>query len=118
MGGRKYARRWLKASHLVVRRSRGGRPMSERIYNVLFLCTGNSARSILAESILRKDGGGRFTAFSAGSSPKGVVNPLAFKTLEALEYPTDGLRSKSWNEFAVAGAPVMDFVITVCDDAS
>jgi arsenate reductase len=91
---------------------------AHRPFNLLFLCTGNSARSILAESILRKDGGGRFNAFSAGSKPKGVVNPLALKTLEALEYPTEGLRSKSWHEFAVPGAPAMDFVITVCDDAN
>jgi arsenate reductase (thioredoxin) len=92
--------------------------MSEQIYNVLFLCTGNSARSVLAESILRKDGRGRFQAFSAGSQPKGEVNPFAIKVLESLDYPTDGLRSKSWQEFAVAGAPVMDFVFTVCDSAA
>ena len=92
--------------------------MTEQIYNVLFLCTGNSARSVLAESILRKDGRGRFQAFSAGSQPKGEVNPFAIKVLESLDYPTDGLRSKSWQEFAVAGAPVMDFVFTVCDKAA
>jgi arsenate reductase (thioredoxin) len=92
--------------------------MSEQIYNVLFLCTGNSARSVLAESILRKDGRGRFQAFSAGSQPKGEINPFAIKVLENLDYPTDGLRSKSWQEFAVAGAPVMDFVFTVCDSAA
>jgi arsenate reductase (thioredoxin) len=92
--------------------------MTEQIYNVLFLCTGNSARSVLAESILRKDGRGRFQAFSAGSQPKGEVNPFAIKVLESLDYPTDGLRSKSWQEFAVAGAPVMDFVFTVCDSAA
>jgi arsenate reductase len=92
--------------------------MSNRIYNVLFLCTGNTARSILAESILRKDGAGRFNAFSAGSQPKGTVNPLALKVLAALDYPTEGFRSKSWDEFAVAGAPKMDFVFTVCDDAA
>jgi arsenate reductase len=92
--------------------------MTEQIYNVLFLCTGNSARSVLAESILRKDGRGRFQAFSAGSQPKGEVNPFAIKVLESLDYPTDGLRSKSWQEFAVAGAPVMDFVFTVCDNAA
>ena len=87
--------------------------MSERIYNVLFLCTGNSARSILAESILRKDGRRHFRAFSAGSRPKGTVNPLAIKVLNSLDYPTDGLRSKSWEEFAAPDAPVMDFVFTV-----
>ena len=92
--------------------------MTEQIYNVLFLCTGNSARSVLAESILRKDARGRFQAFSAGSQPKGEVNPFAIKVLESLDYPTDGLRSKSWQEFAVAGAPVMDFVFTVCDNAA
>ena len=92
--------------------------MSDRIYNVLFLCTGNSARSILAESILRKDGQGRFRAFSAGSEPKGQVNPFALKVLASLDYPTDGMRSKSWSEFAVPDAPVMDFVFTVCDNAA
>ena len=92
--------------------------MTEQIYNVLFLCTGNSARSVLAESILRKDGRGRFQAFSAGSQPKGEINPFAIKVLESLDYPAGGLRSKSWQEFAVAGAPVMDFVFTVCDSAA
>jgi len=92
--------------------------MSERIYNVLFLCTGNSARSILAESILRKDGRQHFRAFSAGSQPKGKVNPFAIKALRSLDYPTDDLRSKSWEEFARADAPVMDFVFTVCDNAA
>ena len=92
--------------------------MAERIFNVLFLCTGNSGRSILAESILRKLGAGRFAAFSAGSHPKGVVNPFALKVLESLEYPTDGLRSKSWEEFSRPGAPTMDFVFTLCDDAA
>jgi len=92
--------------------------MSGPSYNVLFLCTGNSARSILAEAILRKEGAGRFVAFSAGSLPKGEVNPFAIKALAAHEYPTDGLRSKSWNEFAEVGAPGMDFVFTVCDQAA
>lgn len=92
--------------------------MSNRIYNVLFLCTGNTARSILAESILRKEGRGRFNAFSAGSQPKGVVNPVALKVLRDYDYPTDGLRSKNWNEFAFPDAPVMDFVFTVCDNAA
>jgi len=92
--------------------------MSERIYNVLFLCTGNTARSILAESILRKDGRAHFRAFSAGSQPKGIVNPFAVKVLTSLGYPTDDLRSKSWEEFARPDAPVMDFVFTVCDNAA
>jgi arsenate reductase len=92
--------------------------MTKRPCNVLFLCTGNTARSILAEAILRKDGAGRFIAFSAGSSPKGVVNPLTLETLTAFGYPIDGLRSKSWSEFAEVGAPRMDVVITVCDNAA
>ncbi len=92
--------------------------MTDRVYNVLFLCTGNSARSILAESILQKDGAGRFRAFSAGSQPKGEVNPLALRTLRGWDYPAEGFRSKGWEEFAVPGAPVMDFVFTVCDSAA
>jgi arsenate reductase len=92
--------------------------MTERTYNVLFLCTGNAARSILAEGILRRDGEGHFTAYSAGNQPKGTVNPLALKVLGDHGYPTDGYRSKSWDEFAAPGAPVMDFVLTVCDSAA
>jgi protein-tyrosine-phosphatase len=92
--------------------------MPDNIYNVLFLCTGNTARSILAEAILRKEARGHFRAFSAGSQPKGVVNPFAIKVLESLDYPIDNLRSKSWEEFARPDAPVMDFVFTVCDNAA
>lgn len=92
--------------------------MTNEAYNVLFLCTGNTARSILAEGILRKDGAGRFNAYSAGSQPKGVVNPLALKVLGAHSYPAEGFRSKSWEEFASPDAPRMDFVFTVCDSAA
>ena len=92
--------------------------MSDHPFNVLFLCTGNSARSVLAEGILRKDGAGRFSAFSAGSHPKERVNPFALKVLGACGYPTHGYRSKSWDEFAAPGAPVMDFAFTVCDSAA
>lgn len=92
--------------------------MSDRIYNALFLCTGNSARSILAESVLNKLGAGRFKAFSAGSYPKGEVNPLALQVLQKQGFPIDGLRSKSWDEFSSADAPVMDFIFTVCDNAA
>jgi len=92
--------------------------MFEPVYNVLFLCTGNTARSVLAEGILRKAGQGKFRAFSAGSQPKGVVNPFALKVLEAYGYPVIGFRSKSWDEFSGPEAPVMDFVFTVCDSAA
>ncbi len=92
--------------------------MEGQIYNVLFLCTGNTARSIMAEGILRKEGAGRFHAFSAGSQPKGMVNPYALKTLAAYGYPAGDFRSKSWDGYAAPGAPVMDFVFTVCDSAA
>ncbi|MCX7316449.1 MAG: arsenate reductase ArsC [Hyphomicrobiales bacterium] len=92
--------------------------MSDPMYNVLFLCTGNTARSVLAEGILRKLGEGRFRAYSAGSQPKGMVNPFAVKVLGNYDYPTDGYRSKSWDEFSGPEAPVMDFVFTVCDSAA
>ena len=92
--------------------------MSKRVYNVMFLCTGNTARSIMAEAILRLDGLGHFRTFSAGSHPKGAVNPFALKVLESYDYPVDGLRSKSWDEFSGPDAPVMDFVFTVCDNAA
>jgi len=91
---------------------------TDRIYNVLFLCTGNSARSILAESILNTEGEGRFKAYSAGSQPKGEVNPYALKELQAQGYPSTGFRSKNWDEFAAPGAPEMDFIFTVCDSAA
>jgi len=92
--------------------------VAEDAYNVLFLCTGNSARSILAESLLNHHGGGRFRGFSAGSQPKGRVHPIAVALLEQMKLPCADLRSKSWDEFEAAGAPPMHFIITVCDNAA
>lgn len=92
--------------------------MGDKVYNVLFLCTGNSARSILAESILNKDGAGRFRAYSAGSFPKGAVHPMALEVLSSLGFSTEGARSKSWDEFAAPDALPIDFIFTVCDNAA
>jgi protein-tyrosine-phosphatase len=92
--------------------------MADRPYNVLFLCTGNSARSVLAESLLNHWGKGRFRGYSAGSFPKGQVHPISIALLKQLNLPTEGLRSKSWSEFAALGAPPLDFVFTVCDNAA
>lgn len=93
-------------------------PDPSRVYNVLFLCTGNSARSILGEALVNKEGSGRFRGFSAGSQPKGQVHPMALDVLTSHGFPTEGLRSKSWQEFAAADAPKMDFIFTVCDSAA
>lgn len=92
--------------------------MTDKIYNVLFLCTGNSARSVLAESILKKDGAGRFASYSAGSFPKGQVHPMALEVLQAYGFPHEGFRSKSWDEFSGPDAPQIDFIFTVCDNAA
>jgi arsenate reductase (thioredoxin) len=92
--------------------------MSDHVFNVLFLCTGNSARSIIGEAILNRVGAGRFRAWSAGSQPKGEVHPYTLELLKSLNHDTSFARSKSWDEFATPGAPHMDFVFTVCDDAA
>ena len=92
--------------------------MPDKVYNVLFLCTGNSARSIIAEALINYWGRGRFRGFSAGSHPRGAVHPVALQLLEHMNLPTAGLRSKSWDEFAATGAPALDFVFTVCDHAA
>jgi arsenate reductase (thioredoxin) len=92
--------------------------MNEKPFNVLFLCTGNSARSILAEALINHWGRGKFVGFSAGSSPKGAVHPIALELLKHMKMSTEGMRSKSWDEFALPGAPKLDFVFTVCDNAA
>ena len=90
----------------------------DRVYNVLFLCTGNSARSVIGEAILNRVGQGKFRGYSAGSQPKGQINPRTIQLLQSLNHDTSGLRSKSWSEFAQPGAPALDFVFTVCDSAA
>jgi arsenate reductase len=107
-GGHRRARRLLRLREAI---------MTEPL-NVLFLCTGNSARSIIAEAIMNREGGGRFRAYSAGSHPKGEVNPNTLRLLDGLHYQTAEFRSKSWDEFERPGAPKLDFVFTVCDDAA
>lgn len=92
--------------------------MTDKIYNVLFLCTGNSARSVLGEAVMNKLGEGRFRAFSAGSQPKGEVHPMSLEVLSSFGFPTDGLYSKNWDEFTKPGAPEFDFIFTVCDNAA
>jgi arsenate reductase len=92
--------------------------MSQTVYNVLFLCTGNSARSVMAECIMNREGAGKFKAFSAGSQPRGIIDPAVLKLLAKLNYNVETLRSKSWDEFAVPDAPKLDFVFTVCDNAA
>lgn len=92
--------------------------MHERVLHVLFLCTGNSARSIMAETLMNQLGQGKFVAYSAGSHPRGSVHPLTLETLQSMQLPVQGLRSKSWEEFARPGAPRLDFIFTVCDDAA
>jgi arsenate reductase (thioredoxin) len=93
-------------------------PVTDRPFNALFLCTGNSARSIFGEAILAREGLGKFKAYSAGSQPRGEVHPYTLELLRHLNHPTKGIRSKSWDEFAKPGAPLLDFVFTVCDDAA
>jgi protein-tyrosine-phosphatase len=92
--------------------------VADKVFNVLFLCTGNSARSIIAECLLNRLGQGRFRAYSAGSHPKGQIHPFATDLLKRMNFVTDGLRSKSWDEFAAPGAPSLDFVFTLCDEAA